>query len=208
MSEQLLFASVDGLPLFDKELAAKQILEIDHKFSFWDEYRYTRMFPLMTKGGLGKEGTTNQQSGDFHWLEHTPKVIIDWFENHVFEWLGEKSRIMALITQPGISNYEHIDCGPNEVGSRQHKFRIVLQGKTSTLYWNTQTGIVNAPDIDGPFIMDGGWPHGMTNSTNEVKVTIALGAPWTGKDHYDDITILQSRTDLVMPNDLSRFFKK
>ncbi len=208
MSDNLLFATVNGITVLNKQQAAKEILELDHSLSFWDDYRYTRMFPLMTKGGLGKEGTSNQQSGDFFWLDHTPHIIIDWFENHVFPWLGMKSRVMALITQPGVSNNEHIDCKLDEIGSRQHKFRIVLQGKTSTLYWNTNTGTIPAPDVDGPFIMDGGWPHGMTNASDEVKVTIALGAPWNGKECYDDITILQFRDQFILPDDLNQYLKK
>lgn len=208
MSDNLLFATVNSLPQLAKSTLAKQILELDDSLSFWDDYRHTKMFPLMTKGGLGKEGTTNRQGGDFYWVEHTPSALVEWFENYVFPWLGTKSRVMALVTQPGVSNHEHIDCSPQEVGTRQHKFRVVLQGKTDTLYWNTKSGPVKAPDVQEPFIMDGGWPHGMINDTDEVKVTIALGAPWTGKDSYDDITILQSRQQLVLPLDLSGYFKK
>lgn len=208
-ADNILFASIDSLPILDKKQATKEILLLDDSLSFWDDYRYTKMFPLMTKNGIkGVTGAvSNSKAGEFQWTTFTPKIIIDWFEDHVFPWLGTKARIMALITQPGVANNEHIDCEPSEIHTRQHKFRIVLQGKTSTLYWMTSNGNVYAPDTEKAFIMDGGWPHGMVNTTDEVKVTLALGAPWIGKDHYDDVTILQDRNDYVMSDDINHLWQ-
>ena len=210
-ADNILFASVN-LPILDKVKATQEILSIDDNLSFWDEYRNTRMIPLMTKlGSTGIEGTSNYKTGEFMWVKHTPKTIINWFENVVFNWLGERSRIMALITKPNFSNNEHIDCNRNEINTRQHKFRIVLQGETSTLYFITKEGKVRPPNIDTAFLMDGGWPHGMNNFTNELKVTLALGAPWTGKDNYEnDLTYHLYRQDYSMPDrlDIEKYFKK
>jgi hypothetical protein len=205
-TNNLLFATIDSIPIIDKKQAASEILALDDCLSFWDEYRNTKMFPLMTKGGIGRAGTTNLQLGDFDWVEHTPKIIVDWFEDYIFPWIGSRARVMALVTQPGVANHEHIDCSTNELNTKQHKFRVVLQGKTDTLYWLTDKGKVSAPSTDKPFIMDGGWPHGMINNTDEVKVTLALGAPWTGKDSYDDITLLQDRTYFNMPDDITHLW--
>jgi hypothetical protein len=168
------------------------------------------MIPLMTKGGQGqKQGSANNRPGDFDWTSYAPKVIVDWFEEHIFPWIGGRYRVMALITQPGVANHEHIDCDPDELNTLQHKFRIVLQGKTSTLYWLTDNGNVYAPDTEKAFIMDGGWPHGMTNTTDEIKVTLALGAPWVGNESYgDDITILQRRQDYRMPEKIDHLWQK
>jgi hypothetical protein len=207
-ADNLLFASIDSLSILDKKQAAKEILSLDESLSFWDEYRYTRMFPLMTKNGsFNREGTSNRQMGEFEWTSFAPKVIVDWFEDHVFPWLGSKARVMALVTRPGVANYEHIDCSPSELHTKQHKFRIVLQGKTSTLYWMTSEGNVHAPDTEKAFIIDGGWPHGMVNTTDEIKVTLALGAPWNGKDKYDDITLMQNRDDYLMPKHINHLWK-
>jgi hypothetical protein len=208
-TDDLLFSSVD-LPLLDKAQAAKEILALDDTLSWWDDYRYTKMFPLMTKGGeQSKNGTDNRRPGEFYWVPYAPKVITDWFDDIVFPWLGMKSRVMALVTQPGVKNYEHIDCDRRELNTKQHKFRIVLQGRTDTLYWITDSGNVPAPNVDSPFIMDGGWPHGMYNDTDEIKVTIALGAPWTGLDEYGaDVTMLQNRNDYRMPQDLEPYWNK
>ena len=207
-SDHLMFANV-YIPTLDKVQASADILALPENISFWDDYRYTKMIPLMTKQGQGSiQGASNLRSGEFTWLDYTPIRIKDWFENYVFPWAGTRARVMALITQPGVSNYEHIDCEPNELNTRQHKFRIVLQGTTDTLYFKTTAGNIPAPNVEGAFIMDGGWPHGMTNTSNEVKVTLAMGAPWRGNDQYSNIDILMDRRQYTMPNDLTKFWKR
>ena len=206
-SDHLMFANV-YMPTLNKEQAVKEILALPDRFSFWDEYRYTKMIPLMTKQGQGSaQGASNYKLGEFTWLEYTPKEIKDWFENYVFPWAGTRARVMVLITQPGVSNYEHIDCEQHELNTRQHKFRIVLQGSTDTLYFKTTKGNIPVPSVEGPFVMDGGWPHGMTNTGKDVKVTIAMGAPWRGNDTYSNIDILMDRRQFTMPLDLKSFWK-
>lgn len=208
-ADNLMFASVN-LPTLDKVKAAAEILAIDEKYRFWDPYRGIGMISLMTKNGeAGRMGSDNRiNNGEFTWVEYTPKIISDWFDNIVFPWIGNRARIMALLTNPGEENNEHIDCDRSEINSKQHKFRIVLQGKTSTLYFITSNGIVRPPDVDGAFIMDGGWPHGMNNSTNEMKVTLAMGAPWNGKDDYgNDLTYHLYRNNYLMPESVEQYWK-
>jgi hypothetical protein len=204
----ILFGTID-IPILDKQTAANSILAIDDSFSWWDSYRNTKMIPLMVKmGDYKKLGINNHRKGnEFGWTDYAPTIIIEWFEDVVFSWLQSRARIMALITQPHVSNHEHIDCAPNEVNTLQNKFRIVLQGSTDTLYFNTDRGAVRAPVVDGPFLMDGGWPHGMTNNSDEIKVTLALGSPWRGRDHYDNFNLLLNRNDYTMPVDLKKYWK-
>jgi hypothetical protein len=195
----MLFASIN-IPTLDKAKASQEILSLDDSLSWWDKYRHTKMFPLMTKGAkIDGHGIANSNVGELTWVDHAPKVIVDWIENIVFPWIGCKTRVMALVTQPGYMNKEHIDCNLDEVNTRQHKFRIVLQGNTDTLYFKTEQGDVYAPDVHGAFLMDGGWPHGMVNYTNQPKVTLALGAPWAGNDSYKDVTVLMNRANYTMP---------
>lgn len=208
-ADNLMFASVN-IPILDKKLAAEQILAIDTQYRFFDNYRGIAMIPLMTKNGeAGKLGSDNRiNDGNFNWVDYTPQVIINWFENIVFPWAGTKARIMALITMPGEENNEHIDCDKKELNSQQHKFRIVLQGTTSTLYFITDNGIVRPPDIEGSFVMDGGWPHGMTNYSDEIKVTLAMGAPWNGKEDYgDSLEYHLYRNNYSMPKILDNYWK-
>ena len=208
--DNLLFASIN-LPSLDKKLASQQILDIDKKYIFRDDYRKTNMIALMTKAGKPRYDADNRTNfGEFEWCNYTPQVIIDWFENIIFPWIGMRTRILALLTMPGESNGEHIDCDRTELDTLQHKFRIVLQGTTSTLYFITDKGHVRPPDIDSPFIMDGGWPHGMTNSSDEVKITLVLGAPWKGNDIYHDgeLTYHLYRNKYKMPDDLGPYWFK
>lgn len=208
-SEDLLFATLDSIKMLDRAQAANAILALDDSLSFWDDYRYTKMYSLMNKtGNTSYQGADNTHSGEFTWVPHAPKIIVDWCENYLFPWLGSRTRVMALITEPGVANHEHIDCSRNELNTRQHKIRIVLQGKTDTLYWLTDKGKVYAPDVEQVFVMDGGWPHGMVNTGALPKVTIAIGAPWTGKDKYDDLTVLQRRSDYTMPENIDHLWKE
>ena len=206
--DDLLFASID-IPILDCSQASKEILKIDNSFFYWDVYRNMKILPLMTKSGLlGAEGTKISNNGDFLWAFYTPKIIVDWFENFVFPWTKQKSRVVALFTPPGTSNHEHIDASFNELEIRQHKFRYVIQGNTNTLYFKTSNGDVYVPNIKSAFIMDGRWPHGMSNTDKEVKITLALGAPWMGHSTYSNVNILLNRKDFKMPSDLSKFWNK
>jgi hypothetical protein len=201
----ILFASVN-LPILDKKTASKEILNLNSSYWFWDEYRATNMLPLMTKGAIaGSLGSDNYRPGEFHWLPYTPEIIREWFEHYVFPWMGQKTRIMALVTKPDFKNNEHIDSTLDEVGSRQHKFRIVLQGNTDTLYFKTNKGDISSPKIEEPFIMDGSWPHGMYNYTEEIKVTLAAGAPWNGNESYSNIDVLLKKSDYELPSDISEY---
>jgi hypothetical protein len=203
--EDLLFARVNILPILDKEKATYEILSLSQDLSFWDDYRSTRMLPISVKNG---NIIKNSYQGDFEWTSFAPKTIVDWCENYLFPWVGMKSRIMLIITEPGAANKEHIDCNRDELNTRQHKLRIVLQGRTDTLYWLTDKGNVDAPNIQEAFVMDGGWPHGMINKSDKPKITLAFGAPWPGKDHYgNDITVLQNRKDFRMPKMIDHLWK-
>ena len=206
--DNLLFARVQ-LNKLDKQLAVDQLSKIDKKHWFWDPYRATNMLPLMTRDSVpGAEGSSNSRDGDFKWLPYTPEIIKTWFEDQVFPWMGMKTRIMALLTVPNFSNNEHIDCDLSEIGTKQHKFRIVLKGRTGTLYFKTKTGDVAVPDIEDAFVMDGGWPHGMINDSDEFKLTIAAGAPWIGNDSYDNVDVMLTRSEFQIPDDVSEWLKK
>jgi hypothetical protein len=205
----LLFASLEFKKNLDKQKAVSNLLNIEEKNWFWDPYRSISMLSLMTKNPVpGPEGTSNLSDGDFQWLEYTPKEIIDWFEEEIFPWMGSKTRLVALLTRAGAENSEHIDCGPKEIGTMQHKFRLVLQGKTDTLYFKTEAGDLYAPNVNCPFLMDGGWPHGMKNIGSEVKITLAAGAPWTGKNEYNNATLLLKKSDYQFPKNYRDFFNK
>ena len=204
----MLFAKVH-LPMLDKAQATTDILSVDRELWFWDPYRATLMLPLMTKGGQEKaNGASNGRQGNFEWTSYTPDIVKTWFDTIVFPWMGMPTRVMALKTESNSSNKEHIDCDFNKMGTQQHKFRIVLHGSVATLYFKTSKGDVYVPAIEEPFIMDGSWPHGMNNSTDDFKLTLAAGAPWNGNDRYDNIDIMMNRSDHLMPKYIDQYFNK
>jgi hypothetical protein len=206
--QDLLFGKVNFPPL-DKQLLTSQIMSVDKKYWFRDDYRATNMLSLMTKNPIpGPEGTKNSVKGEFQWLPYTPTALKDWFEKEIFPWMGTKTRIMALLTHANDKNNEHIDCDEKDIGTLQHKFRYVIKGKTSTLYFKNENKDVFVPEIDGPFIMDGSWPHGMYNFDNDYKLTIAAGSPWNGNVQYSNLAVLMKKSELVFPKDYKKYLKK
>jgi hypothetical protein len=201
--DDLLFASIDLRPI-DKEKAVREIIDVPDSDWYWSEYYGTNILPMMSKNG---HDITNYREGEFNWTSHASPTIRDWFENEVFPWMGEKTRVLVMKTQPGIANNEHVDCREEELGTRQHKFRQVIQGRTGTLYFKTATGDVAVPDIDGPFLMDGTWPHGMKNDSSEIKLTVIAGSPWTGRDSYENIRMLMNKSQFQFPPDYQKYFQ-
>ena len=196
-------------PVLDKEKALAEVKAVDERMWFYDSYRHTTMMPLMTMGGkMGEQGASNfRAKEEYAWTPFASPTLIQWFEDHIFPWMGMKTRISILKTQPGQRNYEHIDCSPQAFGTRQHKFRVVLQGKTDSLYFVLKYGQVRLFDVEDPFIMDGSWPHGMHNYSDAEKYTVAVGAPWTGLDQYDNLgqQIIYRNTNLL-PIDLNKYY--
>lgn len=205
--DDLLFAKWN-IPNIDKNAVLAHISDLPDSSWFYEPYRNTLMLPLSTKSGkTGYNGTTNYSNGDFEWTPYAPAILKEWCQDVLFPALGMKTRIVILKTLPNSANHEHIDCDPKHQFTRQHKFRIVLQGKTSTLYFIKKTEKVPAPDIDGPFIMDGSWPHGMINTDNKTKYTLTAGAPWNGLQTYNNLDILLERHNTELPNDYKKYYK-
>lgn len=208
-NNQLLCATLD-FPEFDKQKAVAEFKLVPDQYWFYDAYRHTSMLPVMTMGGMsGMGGASNfREKQPYEWLPYVPKVLTHWFDQYIFPWMGMRARISLLKTQPSQVNNIHIDCSPLSFNQRQHKFRVVLQGRTDTLYFVTKShSKFPIYNTDRPFIMDGSWPHGMDNFTTEEKYTIAVGAPWNGKDVYNNIlSSTYLNRQIHMPEDFEKYF--
>lgn len=203
-----LFASWD-IPNINKKKVLDEIIQLPAHFWFYEPYRNTFMLPLMTKNGnIGMSGTSNRKEGELQWTQIATKTIMNYCDNVLFPNLGCKTRIVILKTPPHGKNNEHIDCDPDKQFTKQHKFRIVLQGKTQSLYFIKKNGNQCAPDVINPFIMDGSWPHGMINDINDWKYTLVAGSPWSGKDQYTNLNIHLKRDNRELPNDYEKYYKK
>ena len=144
--------------------------------SIKDNYRNCRHIPLI----VDKPGERNSKE---HLKEtkqsHDFPEIMDYLKQHVQPWMINLPRTMIISTPPGVKNHIHIDCAKEKFDTVQLKFRIVLQGKTETLYFLDGDKKIYAPAIGNqPFLMAGEWPHGMDNTTDNFKFTLGLGAPW------------------------------
>ena len=161
---------------------------------------------------------TNRAS-ELDWTEfadYLPEVkqyIID----HVEPALGMIPRAMIICTPPQTEGYPHIDCTKDVFDEVQLKFRIVLAGKTSTLYFiEDPEARVYAPEIGHtPFFMAGEWPHGLDNFTENYKFTLALGAPWNCEETPELLDLVERSTkknryvrreELTLP-DISKYWK-
>lgn len=209
MTNDILFASLD-LPPFDKEKMLADIRAVPENLWHWEPYRGTRALTLMTHNGNVSlnDAITFTKTNGYYWTPCAPASIVDYFEKYIFNWLQPKPRIMVLRTAPHTANNEHIDCIPETFNTRQHKFRIVLSGRVDSLYFITKKGNVFVPETDRPFIMDGGWPHGMNNTSDQEKITICVGAPWTGADKYPKFLQTLYRADHQMPENYDVYFER
>lgn len=135
-----------------------------------DNYRNCRHLPIYK---------VDRQTGKSDYTEIGKQItaLADWLENEIFTW-ADPGDVVIITTQPNKLNPSHIDCSPQKFASTiQHKFRYVFQGRIDTLHFEHASGITTPEHIDAPFIMSGKWPHHMLN-TNNIKYTLALGAPW------------------------------
>ena len=142
-----------------------------------DEYRGCEHIPIrwLDMKAVGKKELIWTSIAE----EYFPEVK-EYIIKHVQPWVGSLPRMMIIVTPPNTQGLDHIDCNPEDFDQCQLKFRVVLQGKTSTLYF------LNEKDEreytlecnDTPFLMCGKWPHGLDNFTDKYKFTLAIGAPW------------------------------
>jgi hypothetical protein len=205
--DDILFSELTNIPSIDKALAVEGIESIPDEFWYWDQYRTGRMVTIMSKGGLGgRAGAALHRPGEFDWTPYCPRVISEWFDNYIFNWMSQRTRITVIWTEPGATLLDHIDSAEAEYGTLQHKLRYVLRGTTDSLYFNTDQGKVFAPAVDGPFLIDGSWYHGMTNTCAKPKVTLALGGPWVGETQYPSINHLLKRSDYNPQENFRDFF--
>lgn len=184
--DRLIFASLN-LPALDCEELVKKLMQLPKEVWGYDSYRHTFIAPMLTyQGDVSRNSIRTFKSNEkFSWTEFAPQVLKDYFENHIFHWMNSKPRVMILRTDSNSANREHIDCTKEVFGRPHYKFRYVLQGNVNDLYFITNNKRIYAPDTHKPFIMDGGWPHGMVNRSSQIKFTICAGAPWSG--HGSDL---------------------
>ncbi len=205
--DNLLFASLK-LPSLDCKAVVDELKQLPESAWVYDSYRNIRALPLLTRGGqtAPQDFINLSQDQKFLWTPYTPQVLQNYFEEHIFPWMNPIPRIILLKTDPQTANHEHIDCTIGQFRTRQHKFRYVLQGNVEDLYFITKDKKIFVPQTDRPFIMDGAWPHGMVNNSDQPKFTVSAGAPWAGSDNYPSFDKTVAVPASEMPEDFEKYF--
>jgi hypothetical protein len=213
VNQDFLFASLK-IELPDRKTMRVELEKVLPENWVWDVYRSCSMLPIMTTDGEATYEGINRlpeshgiSETNFRWTEFAPESIRRYLEANVFSWMGGRARVMILKTLPHARNNEHIDCERHLLGTRQHKFRMVINGRSDTLYFITKAGNIPIPSTEYPFLIDGSWPHGMVNDCDEAKITLCVGAPWTGSDSYPEFEKIIGKDGYELPADISRYLK-
>lgn len=151
------------------------------KEHFWeDAYRNCTHLPIHH----------NYADGTWFFTDYFPELN-EWLKNTILPLTGP-TRVVIICTPPGDTNPLHIDSNPDDFDKLQHKIRYVYRGNVDDLVFTTKNEEVRVPQIDEPFIMEGAWPHWMTNTSDKTKYTLAVGAPWQPDDNDETYSSLFS----------------
>lgn len=180
------FAAIDiDITDSDRLLMLDEVRSLDNEDHFYNEFRGCRMIPIFNSSGkLGR--TQNGINGST--FKYTPAgqkcpTIRHICETKIFPWMDPPGRVTILRTSPGTGLNVHIDCKENEIGSLQHKYRLVLNGSIDHLYFIDRNGNkVYVPNHYNSYVIDGSHAHSI-DAGEEEKITLCIGAPWKGSSN-------------------------
>lgn len=224
MIKDLAFLYLD-LPKFpvteDLILRLKKI--VNEEGNFKDNFRNCRHIPIYVTEGKNIENKNEIKKEWSKQSEQLPEVR-SYIENNVLPWSKYLGRIVIICTKPKECNPTHIDCSRKNFDNNtlEHKFRVVINGQTNNLYFNgkDKNHYISENLKNHPFIMSGCWPHTMENNDNDIKFTLAMGAPWDADDlnkEYKDLisdsyikykNSYISKKDMKMPKYIDNYFSK
>lgn len=180
------FAAIDiGISENDKIGMVQEIWSLDKKYEHFNKFRNCKMIPIYNGGGklgVNNEGS-NTKKGMFQYTsagEECP-TIKNICENKIFPFMNIPGRVTILKTTPETSLNIHLDSKKEEIGTLQHKFRIVLNGNIEKLYFlDNNCNKIYVPPYYDTYVMDGSHPHSLDCDPVE-KITLCVGAPWQGE---------------------------
>ena len=179
------FAAIDlGFTDQEREDMLAEVLSAPEDRWHYNEFRGCRMLPLYNAHGQlgGQELGKSTRHGTFAWTEPTQgwTTIPRLMAERVFPWTIPQGRITILRTPAGFGLNVHLDSTQEEIGTLQHKFRIVLNGNIDKLYFIDAHGEKQyVPQDYHTYVLDGSHPHAL-DPGDEEKITLCIGAPWTG----------------------------
>lgn len=176
------FKAIDlGITNEERLEMLKEIESVDEE---WRGNKYRGCVGLPVFGDLVEERDRFRgMSGKLDWTDAGRRcpTVQRVYNEKIRPILDRDTRVNILKTYSGNTLHEHVDCQEKEIGTEQHKLRVVLQGEIDKLYFRNSEGKKeNVPSTYHTYVMDGGHLHGLDEST-ETKITMCMGAPWRGK---------------------------
>jgi hypothetical protein len=168
-----------------KQLMLNEIGACNISFWYDDKFRGCSILPLYNGDGTTgapKDGVLRSE-GILKFTEagEQCQVIKDFIISKVFPFMDPPGRISILKTNAGNDMNVHMDTSQKDIGSIQHKFRIVLNGEIGKLYFlDSKLNKIYVPDHFDSYVLDGTHPHAIS-AGKEEKITLCIGTPWRGK---------------------------
>lgn len=178
------FCAIDlGITEEDRKILLKEVLSIPKNLWHVDSFRGTKCSWIYNGGaGTGFHEVDNTKKFGFaESIKYLPELKT-LLEGLVFPFMSPPGRVIVLDTPKDVPLNVHLDSKEEEIGSRQHKFRISLSGNIDKLYFLDENyKKVFIPKDYCSYVMDGSHAHSIDGG--EQKVTLCIGSPWKGQDN-------------------------
>jgi len=182
------FAALDvGVTDQEREEMLKEVLALSDDVHHWNEFRGCRMIAIYNGGGRlgGRVSGVDTKEGIFEYTQAGQQcpTIQRICEEKLFPFMTPPGRVTILRTAPGTGLNVHLDSQEKEIGTLQHKYRIVLNGNIGKLYFvDKNYNNVYVPPYYNSYTMDGSHAHSI-DADQEEKITLCIGAPWHGEEN-------------------------
>jgi len=194
------FAAIDaGVTETDRQHMLQEFLSIPDSFYLYNKFRGCRILHVYNGLGSRIDSTIvnqreNSTKGSFAYTDiemyipKTKKIL----KEKIFPWMSPVGRINILRTAPNQGLNLHLDSKESEVGTRQHKYRLVLSGDIDRLFFIDKHGNqVYVPQYYSSYVLDGTHLHSLEASDKE-KITLCIGTPWNGEPTQGYINLLSN----------------
>lgn len=170
-----------------------------------NEFRNCRMLSIFNPGGhLGKVNLSTKGEFAFTKVANECPKLIEFISSQIFTWMLPLGRITILRTSPQQKMNVHLDCGLDEIGSDQYKWRFVISGTIDRLYFlNQHLQKVYISNDHRCYVIDGAHPHCIDPSESE-KLTLCIGSPWKGSQQNEQYRhrLIREKSFSVLPPNL------
>ena len=195
------FGAVDiNVTQEEKQAMLDEVLALSDDVHHYNEFRGCRMIAIWNGGGRlgGRDPKHNTAKGDF---SYTPAgnacpTMQRVLEEKIFTWMSPPGRVTILRTAPDTGLNIHLDSTKEEIGTLQHKYRLVLNGAIDKLFFiDSKLNKVYMPGNYDSYILDGSHAHSIDPDSQE-KITLCVGAPWKGQSS-EAYETLKAKADYI-----------